>query len=275
MFVHCNGVDLFYKVRGSGYPVLTIHGGPGLSDHREAQDALSRLEDTFALIYYDQRGCGLSSACDPGTCTHRQMVEDVETLRKQLGYERVAVLGGSFGGFIAMEYALMYPENISHLILRGTAGHRGFAEDSIKNAMAAGIQGLTRAMLEKMFGGNIEDENELVDLFERVYPLYFKQAPSSHSGIKINDRKIHLETHNSIFTHCFPSYDLTEKLPSLKVKTLVLCGDGDWVTPPKYSRELAALIPGAELVIFENCGHAVHADCSEAFIKTVTAFLKS
>ena len=273
MFTRLNGVDIFYKVPGHGRPMLTIHGGPGISDHREAEAAFRPLEDHFSLVYYDQRGSGQSSEADPRTYTHRQFAQDAEALRKHLGHEKVILLGGSYGGFIAMEYALLYPEAVSHLILRGTASHKGFIESAINNALAANITGLNRQSLEKMFNGNLESEEELLRLFTCVYPLYFKRAVPKAAGIKLRDRSIHINTHNAIFSEIFPAYDINSRLPEMKVPTLVLCGDGDWVTPPAYSEEIARLIPEARLDIFENCGHAVHADYPDKFIHEILSFV--
>jgi pimeloyl-ACP methyl ester carboxylesterase len=97
-----------------------MHGGLGF-DHTSLHPWLDPLGEEMHLIYYDHRGNGRSGRPPLETLTFEQFCADADALRAHLGYEKVAVLGYSFGGFIALEYALRYPERLSHLILLDTA----------------------------------------------------------------------------------------------------------------------------------------------------------
>src|SRR5512135_3104460 len=112
--------SLFVKVVEHGYPLVLMHGGPGL-DHTSLL-ALQPCADQFTLIFYDHRCNGRSEGADVTSMTWENLTADAEALRQTLGFDKWAVLGHSFGGYVALEYALRYPQSLSHLILMDTCG---------------------------------------------------------------------------------------------------------------------------------------------------------
>lgn len=114
------GVSLFVKVFGHGYPLALMHGGPGLD--YQTMLPLQPLEDQFTLIFYDHRCNGHSTGAEVTSMTMDNLTADADALRQALGFEKWAVLGHSFGGNVALEYALRYPQRLSHLILMDTGG---------------------------------------------------------------------------------------------------------------------------------------------------------
>ncbi|HMA22827.1 MAG TPA: alpha/beta fold hydrolase, partial [Gemmatimonadaceae bacterium] len=111
-------VSLFVKVMGQGYPLLLMHGGPGLD--YTTLSSLEPLADQFTLIFYDHRANGRSTGAAE-SMTWENLTADAEALRQSLGFDQWAVLGHSFGGQVALEYALRYPERVSQLLLFDTA----------------------------------------------------------------------------------------------------------------------------------------------------------
>ena len=111
-------VSLFVKRLGQGEPILLMHGGPGL-DHTTLQ-TLEPLADRFLLIFYDHRANGRSTGAT-ASMTFENLVADAEALRETFGYARWAVAGHSFGGHVALEYALRHPDRITSLLLLDTA----------------------------------------------------------------------------------------------------------------------------------------------------------
>jgi len=101
--------------------------------------------------------------------THAQLADDAEGLRQHLGFGKVAVLGHSYGGFIALEYALRYPDSVSHLILLDTAPVFDYGEEIINNAMA---KGATPVMLEALTASSANDE-AMKSTLKLIFPLYF------------------------------------------------------------------------------------------------------
>lgn len=111
MIAHINGSKLFYQ----------IHGGLGL-DHNYFRPWFDVLGDNIQLIYYDHRGNGCSEMTDGFEgITHETFADDAEQLRHHLGCDRIFLLGHSYGGFLAIEYALRYPNKLHVLILCNTA----------------------------------------------------------------------------------------------------------------------------------------------------------
>src|SRR5215207_9810663 len=112
---------LYYRAIGEGRPIIVLHGGPDF-DHHYLVPELDRLAASFRLVYYDQRGRGRSAGdVRPDEVGIDSDVEDVERVRRHFGLDSVAVLGHSWGGLLAMEYATRHPERVSHLILANTA----------------------------------------------------------------------------------------------------------------------------------------------------------
>ena len=145
---HLNDTKLFYVEVGEGLPCLVMHGGLG-GDHSALHPWLDPLGDVMRLVYYDHRGNGRSGRPPSETITFEQLCADA--LREQLGFEEVAVLGYSFRGFVALEYALRYPERISHLILLDTAPTLDYGKRS-RPTLAATAQpksSLRRLMLRR------------------------------------------------------------------------------------------------------------------------------
>jgi pimeloyl-ACP methyl ester carboxylesterase len=115
-FAKVNGVDIYYELEGSGQPILLMHGGPG-GDHWgfHWSGGIPPLADSYKLVYYDHRGNGRSSG-EPNTVIYSNISKDADELRKFLGLGKVVVMGHSWGGVIALHYALNYPDSVSAII---------------------------------------------------------------------------------------------------------------------------------------------------------------
>jgi len=117
--------DLYFRDIGRGTAVIALHGGPDF-DHQYLLPDLDHLADSSRLIYYAQRGRGASLGnVQPEDVTLASEIEDLDALRAHLGLESVGLLGHSWGGVLAMEYAIRHPERTSSLILlnSGPASH--------------------------------------------------------------------------------------------------------------------------------------------------------
>ena len=112
---------LFCREVGEGPPIVVVHGGPDF-DHCYFLPELDRLADSFRLVYYDQRGRGRSAdGVRAEDVTLGSEIDDLDRVRSHFGLESIAVLGHSWGGVLAMEYAVRHPERVSQL---DPAGHR-------------------------------------------------------------------------------------------------------------------------------------------------------
>lgn len=111
-FAHVNGIDLYYEVHGEGPPLVLTHGGG--SNHINWWQQIPAFADHYTVVTFDLRGFGLSGDDGRGA---PEMVNDLEGLIDHLGYDRVALLGQSVGGFAAAGYASRHPERVRTLIL--------------------------------------------------------------------------------------------------------------------------------------------------------------
>ena len=103
------GISLHVKIIGHGPPLLLMHGGPGADMY--TMMGFKPLADRFTLIFYDHRCNGRSTGADVSSMTWENLTADADALRERLGFEKWAVLGHSFGGNVALEYALRYPNH--------------------------------------------------------------------------------------------------------------------------------------------------------------------
>lgn len=116
-----NGVRHWYRVAGDPVatpePVVFLHGGPGQGSVHFAELAGPLLEPSLRMVYFDQRASGRSDPSPDGAYTLPMLVADVEALRQAIGAERLALIGQSFGGTLALEYAAAYPERVSAVVI--------------------------------------------------------------------------------------------------------------------------------------------------------------
>jgi len=175
--VELHGTHLFYTTSGTGVPCLVMHGGPGL-DHTYLR-GLDTLGDVLRPDYYDHRHNGRSGRPPLGTITHAQLAADAEGLRQHLNLGKVAVLGHSYGGFIALECVLRYPESVSHLILLDTAPVFNYGEAILENAR---VMGATPEMMEALAASAADDE-DMKRILKRIWPLYFYRYQPAYDAV--------------------------------------------------------------------------------------------
>jgi proline iminopeptidase len=283
-FAPVEGASLYYRDIGQGLPIIVLHGGPGF-DHNYLLPDLDCLADTYRLIYYDQRGRGRSAGnVQPTGISIQSEMDDLEALRVYFQLESVALLGHSWGGLLAMEYALRYPMRVSHLILMNTApaSHDDcmlFERERDANDLdavgtlrdlesrpgfAEGDDLETRAAYYRIYFRSTLRSSELLDrLIENLRVGWTKEGVLQAGAI---GNQLWRETYETA------GYDLLPKLTELDVPTLVLHGDYDFV-PVACATHIAGAIPGARLMVLRDCGHfsyierpdEVHTALSEFF----------
>lgn len=251
--------------------IILVHGGRGIGDHSSELEAYMPLADNYRLIAYDQRGCGQSSLTPP--FTFERLADDLEALRETLVGGPAIVLGGSFGGMIALTHITRHPGGVSHLILRGTAPSHHHEAEALENIKAR-LHKTTSAsvgMVEKMFSDQVIDDIELRLIWLALQPLYFERFDPDSALEKTRRMHFHAVSHNALFAN--KDYDLRPLLPGIAQPVLVVCGGADWICPPSQSRLLAEAIPRAELCMIEGANHAVHVEARDQVIARICEFL--
>jgi proline-specific peptidase len=271
--IKVNDVTLFVEDQGQGPAIITLHGGPGLgSRHDDAKVFGAFASEGYRVISYDQRGNGESEGAEP--YSHEQFNADTEALRKELGLGKVVIAGGSYGGFLALEYALKYPDNVAGVVLRDTAASNAFHYIAHQRALKSGLPDITQELLDRMFDGRVYDNEDMKFLYKAILPLYWVNFTQQDLDRHLNSIIFRYETHNWAFSKNQPTYNIVDKLKTIQAPTLVLCGRHDWITPLEASEEIAREIPNSRLVVFENSGHSPQNEEREKFLGEVRQFLK-
>ncbi len=271
--------EIFFDIEGASIVVednlirekpvaLLLHGGPG-GDHTSYKPLFSRLADRFQLVYIDHRGQGRSARGDRSNYTLYNNIEDIEALRKYLGLEQIIVIGGSYGGMVALSYAARYPHAVSHLIAYATVASYEFLAKAQQTLNQIG----TPAQIEiaqRLWDGNFRSNDELQTYFELLHPLY---SYSTKSAVTKTNGILSYEATNEAFGGFLSSYDIRSELPKIVAPTLVLAGRHDWICAPEFSEEIARLIPHAQLQIFEESGHLLRVDEPDRLIDSIAQFV--
>lgn len=274
MKIEINGINLRVETRGEGpgLPIIAHHGAPGLSSHEEPLNAFGPLSDRHMVIAFDARGSGQSDAIGP--YTHEQWVADIDALRNHFGFEKFIMAGGSYGGFLSLEYAIAHPDRVSHVLLRDTAA-RDYGEQAKKTALerAREFPQITEEILDHVFDGTMRDNDHYRECWEAIAPLYTVKYDPVATAERIKRIPFNYETKNFAFAHNLPKYDVRDKLRDINVPVLITVGRHDWITPVEASEELHRLLPNSELAIFENSGHSPQQEEQDLWLETIRDFL--
>ena len=254
--------------------------GPGFSQDYFLPH-LYKFSESFRIIFYDQRCCGHST----GTLTSEQInidqyVEDLEQLRQNLHLEKFYLLGHSWGGFLAMSYAIKYPQHIEKLVLANSApcNQEGFF--SFFNEYAIRTAHL-KDELEKL-----HSSEAYVNGDPEIVKAYYKLALSTYLYDKNMIKDLSLDMTKESAVNCDKVYalfaknlfetpfDLRKLLNHLEISTLVIHGDTDPI-PPVTAELIHKNIPNSKYVLIKDCGHFPYIETPKLFEKEVTGFLNS
>lgn len=273
MNVEINGCRLNVEVMGpeDGPVLIAHHGGGGIGSLAEPKATFGPFADRFRVIVYDARGCGLSEGVPP--YSHAQWAADLDGIREWAGAGQIVVAGGSYGGFIALEYAVAYPEHVAGIVLRDTSADGSNLELAFENARTQDRVEINWDDFDRYWSGRIRDDADLKACWAELIPLYDYEYDPVRSAAAVEAGIYRHEAHNWCFQNNYPTYDLKPQLPAVTAPTLVTVGRRDWVTPVSSAETIARLMPNAELVVFERSGHSPQNEERELFQSTVRGFL--
>jgi proline iminopeptidase len=272
-------VSLFVKVMGQGYPLVFMHGGPSL-DHTTLLP-LQPLADQFTLIFYDHRCNGRSEGAEVSTMTFENLTADADALRQALGFDQWAVLGQSFGGNVALEYALRYPQNLSHLILMDTGGDQRWVNQNAPELLAKrGFSASAVQAARRFYSGQVT-LNEYLPTFMKFMSAYsYHNSLLYHPSLITLAQKVglgppmKLRPEALIFGYSqIKDWTVMDRLSEIKVPTLVTAGRYDFLFPPEHQAILADRIPNARLELIERAGHNPQIERPAETIGVIRRFL--
>lgn len=270
------GVSLFVQVVGQGYPIVLMHGGPGL-DHTSLRE-LRRCADQFTLIFYDHRCNGRSKGADVSSMNWENLTADADALRQALGFDRWAVLGHSFGGMVALEYAFRYPASLSHLILMDTGGDICWLQEHAPEILAKrGYSPDAVQAVRRFFSGQVTPKEFLSTSLKFATAYYFNSnlITMIRDMISGHDLKMRPEAHIFGYSQLLTGWNVMHRLNQVKVPTLIMTGREDFLFPPEHQVALAGGIPNAKLEIIECAGHEAPTEQPVQVIRAIRDFMTS
>jgi len=267
---------LHYTIAGQGPTCLVISGGPGADPHYF--EDLAGLTDTLTLVLLHPRGAGDSRFPNDADWSLPGYARDVEALRQQLALDRPLILGHSHGGFIALRYAVEYPTHVGPLILVDTSA-RGLLEWDEETAIQpyADQPWFPQARVELAFEITAETTPEEASRnLQQVMPFYFAHLTPDVAAYGARVGSLPYDTTPQVYGAGVNGFTTDQRpdLPSIHTPTLVLVGRHDFIHNVEMAEEIARLIPGAELVIFEQSGHFAFVEERERFHEVVRDFVQ-
>ena len=267
-------VSLYVEVIGHGDPVLLMHGGPGL-DH-VSLTPFRELAGRHTVILYDHRCNGRSTGAPVTSMTWDNLTADADALREELGFEQWAVLGHSFGGHVALEYVLRYPERVSRLVLLDTAGDARWSQENAAEVLAGrGFNPRTVAVARRFYRGRIAPKDfvrasmRLVTAYDHRFSLLRLAREMIEGGWRMKMRPEALTFGGQMMQ----GWRVMDRLGEIRVPTLVIAGRDDFLFPPESQALLAAGIPHAQLRIIERAGHNPQSERPAETLAAVADFL--
>jgi proline iminopeptidase len=284
-YVMINDLRIFYKVFTPEKVIariICLHGGPGMS-HDYVLPLSDLSEYGYEVIFYDQFGCGRSEEPpDQSDFTIDYGVEEADQIRNQLASgEKVFLMGSSYGGALALAYALKYQKNLIGLIITGGLASIPLAVKEMGKLIDALPEWASRAI--KCYGDRGDYRNpeyqRAVMLFYRTHLIRMENLPedvviSLNYADQRNVYRIMNGPNEFTITGTIKDWDISGMISGIKVPTLVTVGEYDEVTPV-VAEQIHRNIDGSRLVVFRGCSHLTMWEDRSGYIRVVKEFMDS
>ena len=265
-----DGYRLFVEEVGDGFPVVVLHGGPGL-DHSMFRPYLDALGDEFRLLYVDERGQGRSERLDdPGTLSLERFALDVDLLAEALELEGFALLGHSFGAVITTWHAINLGTAAAYVISGGGDSSANLEADVDASLTAMGPEGkVIRDSWEREQHATTEDD--LAAILRDQMPFHFAGPPPEGYG---EDTVYSPDVLRHFARAGYGDFDYTPDLGRVAKPTLVVVGSEDRTTTPRAAQVLHEGISSSQLRVIDGVGHMSFVEATDVYIAAVRDFLR-
>lgn len=271
MMVPVDGAEIFYTTRGTGVPCIM----PSLVGPKPMERLTpAPLVDRFRFAYVDLRG-GRRSTGDPSYLTFDVLARDLDAVRADLGVDRVAVLGYSIGGALAVEYGRRCPASVSHVILAGTppsgdlgrlaaASTRFFEEDGSEERKQ-----ILRENMSRLPPGTPPEQAVLAQT-----PMRFFDARADAARL-FGEAEVNPRLFEHVLGTLVARWDITSDLESFRVPTFIVHGRYDYAVPHTMWDGIVDQLPNATFRLFERSGHQPFFEEPQRFADAVVEWMNT
>ncbi|UCF20241.1 MAG: alpha/beta fold hydrolase, partial [Gemmatimonadota bacterium] len=273
-FIVVDSVRLFVRELGQGPDVVVLHGGPG-ANHEYLIPSLGSLSDEFRLHFYDQRGGGRSRVALPNEVGWRDHVADLEALRREWAIERLAIIGYSWGGLLALLYATEHPARAGALALVSPAAgwgdyQRRFRDEFARRSRSEAVMRM-RAELEASGLRHSDPAAYQQSRFDISVAGYFRDP---QDAVDSTPFVVQLQAQQATWASLMGyGVELRRRVAAVRVPTLILHGRYDPI-PLAWAEELAGLLPAARLVVLERSAHVPYVEERDRTLAELRGFLR-
>ena len=267
------GYETFGAPRGRP-PVFAVNGGPGLPHaYMLMNDVWSKVASKRLVVFYDPRGTGASRRLRPGGRQDMDaQVADLDALRSQLGFERIALVGDSFGGRVAMAYAAAHPDHVAKLVLSDSAAPAGGGEVHLLPQTFPDVEEQDRAEQARLAAA--PEAAARAGLRSHFRMIFYSPAKRDAYMARMGDLGFEPKVSEAV-SKATSDLDLSQKLAGFAFPTLVITGRYDMNVAPLTAWRIARAIPGARLVVFERSGHLPSYEEPKRYQAVLETFLDS
>jgi len=261
-------------------PLVVLHGGPGAT-HQYLEPLRELAAHGRRVVLYDQIGCGRSDRpTDPEFYAVQTFIDELDALRAHLGLERVHVLGQSWGGMLAMEYALRAPAGLASIVVADSPASMPLWVREANRLRGELPPDVERALRAHEDAGKTDDPayQNAVEVFYRRHVCRLDPWPDCFARTVealASDGFVYNLMNGPSEFHCIGTlkdWDITDRLHAIRVPTLLLSGRYDEATPAIVDA-IHRRIAGSEWIVFERSSHTPHLEEPDAFNAAVRAFL--
>lgn len=273
------GGKVWCQSAGDGEPLLLLHGGPGAgSTYLEA--LMSLANEGYQVVRYDQLGCARSDHPDDTSLwTVDRFAKEVDIVRAALGFERMHLLGQSWGSFLALEYALRYPEHLRTVTLYSGAASALQCHEGMQRLLHE-LPAETVATMKRYEAAGDYETPEYLAAMQILLDRHLCRLDPWPDELTRSLSEMGTAVYNTMWgpneftlTGNLASWDRRDQLGEIDIPTLIVCGRYDEVVP-ECSETMHAGIRNSRLEIFENSSHLCHMEEPDKFFPLLLGFLR-
>lgn len=284
-YIPFRGYRTWYQIHGDlehipagKLPVLMLHGGPG-APHDYLENLSVFAETGRPVIFYDQLGCGNSDQPDnPDLWEVETFLDELAVVRRELGLDQIHLLGQSWGGMLAMEYALTKPEGIASLIIASSPASMILWVEEANRLRAELPAGVNETLLKHEAAGTYDDpeyHEAMQAFYDRHVCRVVPNPPYVQAAFAKMGHQVYMTMNGPSEFHVIgklKNWDIRHRLGEITFPSLLTSGRYDELTPMQ-GQIVHEGIPGNQWVIFEEGSHLPHVEEEANYLRVMDEFL--